>query len=65
MSTHDFVADTLLALPRSSWPAIAVEADVAPSTLAKIAYRHVKDPRVSNIEKLATVLHKRAIAALA
>jgi transcriptional regulator with XRE-family HTH domain len=51
-SIHDFVVERLLDT-RGSWSYIAKHSGVSKRTLEKIARREIKDPGVSNIEKLA------------
>jgi hypothetical protein len=50
------VVDRLLALPRDQWPALAMRADVPLPTIAKIAYRQIKEPGVNKIERLHLAL---------
>jgi hypothetical protein len=50
---HDYVVTRLIACPRDQWPEVAESAGVALGTLRKIAWRQIKDPGVSHIQKLA------------
>lgn len=60
-SLYDYVMDQLEA-SKGSWPTVAADADVALSTLVKIARREIADPGVSHIEKLAKHFRSQATA---
>lgn len=58
-SLHETLVAELLALPRSEWPAIALEADVPLPTLTKIAYRQIGEPGLNKAERILRALGAR------
>lgn len=56
-SIHEYVVERLWSV-KGKWDAVAEATGMPLSTIKKIARREVKDPRVSNVEKLARYFRK-------
>ncbi len=52
MSLYQSVVDDLATIGHAGWARVARASKVPMSTLRKVAYRHVTEPRASTIERL-------------
>lgn len=55
---HDYVVRKLQEA-KGTWPLVSRETGMSRKTIVKIAMRTVKDPRVSNVERLARYFQQR------
>ena len=58
MSLYQSVVDDLAAVGHAGWARVARASKVPMSTLRKVAYQHVTEPRASTIERLRAGLDR-------